>query len=190
MRASKTAFPSGLAALGLMLLAVTVHAQQDLEPAVQTSPAPPAPGPAVAPAPKARPGPAAVPVPVPAGKPASPVTGATTGATTSPTTGAVAAPAKGAKSSDSIQLETTQISGNRELPRVMYVVPWRRPDPGEFSGRPPNSLLDEALTPVDRDVFRRQNRYYSALSGEPGSHDSQPGAAGTAVASPTPKDEK
>jgi hypothetical protein len=72
----------------------------------------------------------------------------------------------------------------------MYVVPWRRPDPGEFSGRPPNSLLDEALTPVDRDVFRRQNRYYSALSGEPGAPNSQPGAAATGVATPTPKDEK
>jgi hypothetical protein len=26
-----------------------------------------------------------------------------------------------------------------------------------------NSLLDEVLTPVDRDVFKRQNRYYDAL---------------------------
>jgi hypothetical protein len=26
-----------------------------------------------------------------------------------------------------------------------------------------NSLLDEVLEPVDRDVFRRQNRYFEAL---------------------------
>jgi hypothetical protein len=68
-----------------------------------------------------------------------------------------------AKPADRIELGTTQISGNRELPKVMYVVPWRRPDLGDMSGRPQGSLLDEALTPVDRDVFRRQNRYYAAL---------------------------
>ena len=72
----------------------------------------------------------------------------------------------------------------------MYVVPWRKADPGEFTGKPLNSLLDEALTPVDRDVFRRQNRYYAALAATPGSDKSQPGAAGEAPAAPTAKDEK
>jgi hypothetical protein len=174
-----------MAALGLTFLAHGAHAQQDLEPAVQTShvaPAPAAAAPSAAAASSVAPGTAAVPPPAsaPAGVAGAPAKGA---------------PAKGAKPNDSIQLDTTQISGNRELPKVMYVVPWRRPDPGEFSGRPPNSLLDEALTPVDRDVFRRQNRYYSALSGEPGAGEpgasnSQPGAAGTGMAAPTPKDEK
>ena len=64
---------------------------------------------------------------------------------------------------DRLELETTQITGNRELPRVMYVVPWKRADLGDLTGRPVNSLLDEVLAPVDRDVFRRQNRYYDAL---------------------------
>jgi hypothetical protein len=67
------------------------------------------------------------------------------------------------KAQDRIELDTTQITGNRELPRVMYVVPWKKPNLGEFAGRPPNSLLDELLTPVDREVFRRQNRYFAAL---------------------------
>jgi hypothetical protein len=68
-----------------------------------------------------------------------------------------------ATSKDRIELDTTQITGNRELPRVLYVVPWKRPDLGDLGGRPANSLLDEVLAPVDRDVFRRQNRYYQAL---------------------------
>ena len=106
-----------------------------------------------------------------------------------PAAAAGTAPRAG-KAGDRIELDTTQISGNRELPKVMYVVPWRRADPGEFTGRPLNSLLDEALTPVDRDVFRRQNRYYAALQGEPGSARSQPGSAGDGAAVPTPKDEK
>jgi hypothetical protein len=75
----------------------------------------------------------------------------------------VAATAAVGKARDRIELETTQITGNRELPKVLYVVPWKRSDLGDLTGRPVNSLLDEVLTPVDRDVFRRQNRYYEAL---------------------------
>ena len=39
-------------------------------------------------------------------------------------------------------------------------VPWKRSDLGDLVGKPVNSLLDEVLTPVDRDVFKRENRYY------------------------------
>lgn len=90
------------------------------------------------------------------------------------------------KVQDRLELDATQITGNKELPKVMYVVPWRRPDLGEFAGKPPNSLLDALLQPVDRDVFRRQNRYFAAL---------QPDAARAASASgdrspSTAKDEK
>ncbi len=37
---------------------------------------------------------------------------------------------------DRVELDTTQITGNRELPRVLYVVPWKRADLGELSGKP------------------------------------------------------
>lgn len=67
---------------------------------------------------------------------------------------------------DRVELDTTQITGNRELPRVLYVVPWKRADLGELSGKPARSLLDEVLAPVDRDVFQRQNRYHDALRPE------------------------
>ena len=67
------------------------------------------------------------------------------------------------KAEDHLQLDTTQITGNQELPKVLYIVPWKRSDLGDLLGRPANSLLDEVLQPVDRDVFRRENRYYDAL---------------------------
>jgi len=92
-----------------------------------------------------------------------------------------AAPKSGAaagKAHDSIQLDTTQITGNRELPKVLYIVPWKRSDLGDLVGKPVNSLLDEVLTPVDRDVFKRQNRYYDALK-----PDAAKDAAGTAAGS-------
>ena len=46
---------------------------------------------------------------------------------------------------------------------MLYIVPWRSAELGDLVGRPVNSLLDEVLEPVDRDVFRRQNRYFEAL---------------------------
>jgi len=67
------------------------------------------------------------------------------------------------KAEDHLQLDTTQITGNQELPKVLYIVPWKRSDLGDLLGRPANSLLDEVLEPVDRDVFKRENRYYDAL---------------------------
>jgi hypothetical protein len=62
---------------------------------------------------------------------------------------------------DNANIDRTQIIGNRELPKVLYIVPWKKPMPGDLSGRPLVSVLDEALSPVDRDVFRRQVRYDS-----------------------------
>ena len=60
---------------------------------------------------------------------------------------------------DQADLDRSQIIGNRELPKVTYIVPWKKPGPGDLTGRPLVSVLDEALAPVDRDVFRRQVRY-------------------------------
>lgn len=75
---------------------------------------------------------------------------------------------------DRLQLDATDITGNRELPKVLYIVPWKRSDLGDLVGKPPNSLLDEVLQPVDRDVFKRENRYYDAL--KPDTGEVTPGA--------------
>ena len=64
---------------------------------------------------------------------------------------------------DRADVDRTQIIGNRELPKVLYIVPWKKPLPGDLAGRPLISVLDEVLAPVDRDVFRRQLQY-AALS--------------------------
>ncbi len=60
---------------------------------------------------------------------------------------------------DRADIDRTQIIGNRELPKVLYIVPWKKPLPGTLHGRPVQSVLDEALAPVDREVFRRQVDY-------------------------------
>lgn len=146
-----------LLAVALLLLAAAAIAQTppaaspsservgaaDMEPGVNTS-APSAAPQAVqaAPATAAKPAPAAK--PAAANKPAARVNN------------------KG-NAKDRLDLDASQITGNRELPKVLYIVPWRSAELGDLVGRPVNSLLDEVLEPVDRDVFRRQNRYFEAL---------------------------
>jgi hypothetical protein len=67
---------------------------------------------------------------------------------------------------DRLDLGTTSITGNQELPKVLYIVPWKRSDLGDLIGRPVNSLLDEVLAPVDPEVFERHLSYYETLHGE------------------------
>ena len=64
-----------------------------------------------------------------------------------------------ATAQDRADIDRQQIIGNRELPKVLYIVPWKKPLPGDLAGRPGGGLLDEALAPIDRDVFRRQIQY-------------------------------
>jgi len=68
---------------------------------------------------------------------------------------------------DELDLERTEITGNQELPKVLYIVPWKASDLGDLVGRPVNSLLDEVLAPVDREVFVRQVDYYQNLHAGP-----------------------
>jgi hypothetical protein len=68
------------------------------------------------------------------------------------------------KTNDRIELDTTVVTGNRELPKVLYIVPWKKADIGDLPAQPFNTLLDEVLTPVDRDVFRREVTYYGAIA--------------------------
>jgi len=65
---------------------------------------------------------------------------------------------------DSLELGRTEITGNQELPKVLYIVPWKKADTGELLGRPVNTLLDEVLAPIDREEFIRQVSYYENLS--------------------------
>jgi hypothetical protein len=64
---------------------------------------------------------------------------------------------------DRLNLGTATVTGDREQPKVMYIVPWKRSDIGDLSGKPMNSLLDEALAPIDREEFKRQVVYYQAV---------------------------
>jgi hypothetical protein len=70
-----------------------------------------------------------------------------------------------ASAQDRVDLEGTSIIGNRELPKVLYIVPWKEPDLGDLGELPPTGLLDEVVSPVDREVFQRQLDYYAFIEG-------------------------
>ena len=137
---------------------------EDLEPAVDVS----EPRVAVAPRPAA---PAAV-AQLPAAAPAEPPSDAAPPAPVARITALPPEPApQGAgrpapRVMDSLDLGTTSITGNAELPKVLYIVPWKKSDLGDLVGRPVNTLLDEVLAPVDPAVFERHLSYYDSLFGE------------------------
>ena len=43
---------------------------------------------------------------------------------------------------DTIELGTTEVTGNSELPTVLYIVPWQKSEPGNLKGKPVNTLLE------------------------------------------------
>ena len=75
-----------------------------------------------------------------------------------------------AHSADNLDLEGTTVIGNRELPKALHIVPWKAAHSGELAGRPLNSLVDQTLEPLDRDVFLRELEYYQAVHGNGPEH--------------------
>lgn len=59
------------------------------------------------------------------------------------------APVTAAESTSRQQLSSTPIIGHRELPKVLYIVPWRKPQAPAAAVRPAQSVLDEPLRFID-----------------------------------------
>ncbi len=75
---------------------------------------------------------------------------------------------------DRLELGTATVTGDREQPKVMYIVPWKKSDIGDLAGKPMNSLVDEILAPVDRDVFKREVVYYHAVQADTSQNGAPP----------------
>ncbi len=61
----------------------------------------------------------------------------------------------------------TTIIGTKEAPNVLNVVPWQgkelNADPWEIRPSPAQSVLEESLQPIDRDVLRREIEYFNLI---------------------------
>ena len=116
--------------------------------------------------------PAASTGPAPAtGRAPAPAARASAGGTAAPGGGSGQKP--GSKI-DRLELGTATVTGDREQPKVMYIVPWKRSDIGDLAGKPMNSLVDEILAPVDRDVFKREVVYYHAVQADASQNGAPP----------------
>lgn len=67
---------------------------------------------------------------------------------------------------DRLELEGISIKGSRELPKVLYIVPWKSARLGAIEPGAGGSTFDIEMQALDRDVFRRQVEYYGMLFGE------------------------
>ena len=58
-----------------------------------------------------------------------------------------------------IELDETKVQGASELPKVLYIVPWKKT---EMATKPVKltTMVEEVMTPVDRDVLQRQVQFY------------------------------
>ncbi len=74
---------------------------------------------------------------------------------------------------EKIQMEGTTIVGNQELPKVLYIVPWKSSKLPDMDEPPLQQLVNEALTPLERDVFRRQIILHQSLQGSTDKSETQ-----------------
>jgi len=70
-----------------------------------------------------------------------------------------------ALTADRIELNETAIQGSRELPKILYIVPWKSTRLGLLQGGAGSNSFNTAFEALDRDVFRRQVEYYGMLYG-------------------------
>ena len=61
------------------------------------------------------------------------------------------------------ELEGLSIIGNRELPNILYIVPWKSPGMPDMIDIPLTTLINQSLVPIDRLTVIREEQYYNAL---------------------------
>jgi hypothetical protein len=63
---------------------------------------------------------------------------------------------------DAKTLAGISILGNQEAPKSLVIVPWKGSEIGDMPAL--SRLLDDAVQPVDKDVFMRELAYYEIRS--------------------------
>lgn len=67
---------------------------------------------------------------------------------------------------DKLQLDATAIQGSRELPKVLYIVPWKSAKLGALAGGMEEDSFGAEWRPLDRSTFRRQVNYFNMALGQ------------------------
>lgn len=67
---------------------------------------------------------------------------------------------KAAAPSEVVEMSGISIIGNRELPKTLFIVPWKNSEVGMDTDL--TNTLNEGMQPVDREVFLRELEYYKS----------------------------
>ena len=65
---------------------------------------------------------------------------------------------------EQINMEALSIIGNKELPNVLYILPWKHSDLPDMVELPLSGLINDALKPIDRKTLLRQQHYQRIIS--------------------------
>jgi hypothetical protein len=68
------------------------------------------------------------------------------------------------KKEDVVEMSGISIIGNRELPKTLFIVPWKNSEVGVETEL--TNTLNEGMQPLDREVFQRELDYYEFNSPE------------------------
>lgn len=55
------------------------------------------------------------------------------------------------------------VFGQSELPKVLYIVPWKNKELPEVEAPQTASLVNDMLTPIEPAIFERQVHYYELM---------------------------
>jgi hypothetical protein len=64
---------------------------------------------------------------------------------------------------DVVEMSGISIIGNRELPKTLFIVPWKNSEVNVETDL--TNSLNEGLRPLDQEVFRRELEYYEISHG-------------------------
>ena len=62
-----------------------------------------------------------------------------------------------------INMDAMSIIGNKELPNILYILPWKHSDLPDMVELPLSGLINDALKPIDRKTILRQQHYQKII---------------------------
>lgn len=76
-------------------------------------------------------------------------------------------------SEDKITMDSLQVIGNKEMPNILYILPWQTAQLPSMVELPLSGLIQDALQPVDRESMLRRKYYQQVMSSSESSRAEQ-----------------
>lgn len=64
---------------------------------------------------------------------------------------------------DKITMDSLQVIGNKEMPNILYILPWQTAQLPTMVELPLSGLIQDALQPVDRESILRRKYYQEVV---------------------------